>query len=479
MNPRLALAAAAAALLAAAGSSCAHRKAASGAPAAVVLQDSGDDPASIRRGFGNERLHTWWPLTAPEQAALAGLPEARRGDARALLALAILASGDVRDAQGAARIQQRVDAFVAAIKPVIERAPDDWHRGYELHRAMHRTFFTGGGDLQGYRVDQPRLTGIFSTGTYNCLSSTLLFVVLARAFDLPVRGVAVPSHVFVEMGAPGTRPIEVETTSSRGFGLVHDARFFQQQSGAWASQRGLPPLTFEDYQRRSILSPTALLGMAMINVRPAESEDDTLRLFELAALVDPDNVELQHNRLAAYSNEANRLMEAKAMRTMARLFDVVSPALADLGARVRTAELARLLSWLRWYHGHALSVVGRRDQARAIMDAGIERIDPAWSDAELLRNNYLSLLVRLFGERIDAKDFAGAEAIAMAHRAVCLADDVCHGNLGILYLNWAAEQYNAGHRPAARQVLQTCVANVPGAKACREQLLELESQHRL
>jgi hypothetical protein len=445
----------------------------------MVLQDTGDDPAVVRRGFGNPRWHTWWPLTDWEQGALAGLDQGRRGDAQALLALAIVASGDVRDAAGAGRIRQRVEAFVAALRPVIERAGDDWHRGYELHRAMHRTFFAGGGELRGYQVDQPRLTRVFAGGTYNCLSSSLLFVVLARAFGLPVRGVVVPSHVFVELGPPGARPIEIETTSSQGFDLVHDARFFREQAGAWATQRGLPAVTFEDYQRRSIVSPAELIGLAMINVRNGESEDDTLRLFELAALVDPENVELQRNRLAAYNNEANRLMEAKAMRTMARMFDVVAPGLAEMAARARSAEVARILAWLAWYRGHTLAVVGRRDEARAIMDAGIDRVDPTWSDADALRGNYVALLMRLFGDRMEARDFAGAEALVLAHRATCQADPTCNDNLGILYLNWAVEHYNTGNWPAARQVLQTCLANVPADARCRERLVELESQHRL
>jgi hypothetical protein len=39
-------------------------------------------PAVLRAGYGNAELHTWWPLTMPEAAALRGLAEARQGDAR-------------------------------------------------------------------------------------------------------------------------------------------------------------------------------------------------------------------------------------------------------------------------------------------------------------------------------------------------------------------------------------------------------------
>ena len=69
---------------------------------------------------------------------------------------------------------------------------------------MHRQFFGGERtELGGYDFNQARLTGIFTTGHYNCLSSAVLYVVLARAFGLPVRAAVVPTHVFVELGARG------------------------------------------------------------------------------------------------------------------------------------------------------------------------------------------------------------------------------------------------------------------------------------
>src|SRR5262245_29280265 len=134
-------------------------------------RDTGDVPAVLRPGYGNTELHTWWPLTMPEAAALRGLEPARQGDARALLALAIVASGDRREPADHAAYQQRVDQFLASVKPTVEAAADDWHRGYELHRAMHRAFFAGqGAELGGYEFHQARVTGIFTSGHYNCLS---------------------------------------------------------------------------------------------------------------------------------------------------------------------------------------------------------------------------------------------------------------------------------------------------------------------
>ena len=96
--------------------------------------------------------------------------------------LALVASGKNREMASFAQYRQRVESFVTEVKPTIDAA-DEWHKGYELHRAMHRVFFNGEKtDLGSYSLDAALLTDIFTTGHYNCISSALLYVVLARAF---------------------------------------------------------------------------------------------------------------------------------------------------------------------------------------------------------------------------------------------------------------------------------------------------------
>ena len=276
-------------------------------------RDAHEDPALIRAGYGNAALHTWWPLTDAEVAALAGLPKAREGDAHALFALAILASDGPRDAASYRALEARVDAFVAHVRPAIDGAADAWHRGYELHRAMHASLFgEAKGALGGYQLSQSRVAGIFETGRYNCISSAMLYVVLARAFDLPVRGVQVPTHAFVEMGAPGGKILEVETTSDTGFDHVHDERFYRESAARWSASRGLRPVTFEDYQHRKILEPYRFMAAGLKNQGGvAPNEMDRARLFELAALVDPDDPEAQELRAQSYADGSAGPLQAQ------------------------------------------------------------------------------------------------------------------------------------------------------------------------
>ena len=457
-------------------SACATGSTAWTPPAA---QDTRDDPATLRPGYGNAALGSWWPLTPPEVAALTNLEQAKQGDAHALLALAILASGDRRDAASYADIQQRVDRFVADFRPVMDRAGDDWHRGYELNRAMHRVFFKGEAtDLGGYDFDQARVTGIFATGRYNCLSSAMLFAVLARAFGLPVRGVVVPTHVFIELGAPGARVVEVETTSSTGFDWVHDERFYRDEAAGWSGRRGLRPVTLEEYRHRSIIEPYRLMAVGLANVHPGERAEDRARSDELAALVDPDDPTAVKNRLQTYVNEAVTLFNLKAWRTMTRLFDTVAPAVADVGVRSKDPKLLELASWANWNRANALMIVGRAGEAVTLADAALDHIDPGWEDADKLRANYVNVLDDRLGELLAKEDYPAALEVVAKHKDACRADKICAGNVGIVYGNWSIHHQNAGDWQSARQVLQQCVADLPGDARCRDALSDLESRHR-
>ena len=368
-------------------------------------------------------------------------------------------------------------------------AGDDWHRGYELNRAMHRQFFGGERtELGSYDFNQARVTGIFTTGHYNCLSSAALYVVLARAFGLPVRAVAVPTHVFVQMGSAQTgsaqmgeasgKIIEIETTSDTGFDLVHDARFYKESAVAWSGSRGLRPVTFEEYQQRKLLEPYQLMALAMRDGRSGDGDQDRGRLHELAALVDADDADAERERLQLTVNESIALFDAKAWRTLVRLFDVVSPVVDAAAARPRDGQIGQLASWASWSYAHALMIVGRTDEAVARAKDSWARLDPTWPDVEKLRNNYGSILNDRLCGLIAAKDYGKAIEIYGANRDACRADKVCLGNVAIVYDNQSIDAQNAGDWQSARRALQQCVAELPDDARCRDSLADLESRHR-
>ncbi len=443
----------------------------------VKQRDTVDDPQQVRPNYGNAKTHTWWPLAEPEVAALEHVDQARSGEMYSLLAFALVASGDHSDSASYASAQERIEKFIAELKPTMDAA-DDWHKGYELNRAMHRVFFNAEKtDLAGYELNQAHLTGIFETGKYNCISSALLYAVLARGFSIPVRGVLVPTHAFIEIGEPGKKILEVETTSNTGFDWVHDERFYKEGAANWSSSRGLRPVTLDDYQHREILPPHRLVAHAMLDARAGNGDADRSRLSELAAVLAPEDPEAQKFALGSYINEANDLYEKKAWRTIVKLFDTVGPNLGKLSVPTSDTETAQRMCWVHYYHAQALVIVARPADAITTMDEGLKCLDPKFPDYEKLHKNLLWVLMDQLLEMMHEKNYAAAIELIRPRFALCKADTQCAENLGIIYQNQAVKHENNGDWRAARAALQECVKLLPDVKLCSDELRDLESRH--
>ena len=117
-----------------------------------------------------------------------------------------------------------------------------------------------------------------------------------------MRAALVPTHVFIEMSEPGGKVFEIETTSATGFDWIHDERFYREGAATWSGQRGLRPVTLDEYQHRIMLEPYQLAAEAMID--SYQGDDDAVRLWrhELAGVIDPDRAELQKGRVQVYDN---------------------------------------------------------------------------------------------------------------------------------------------------------------------------------
>jgi len=70
--------------------------------------------------------------------------------------------------------------------------------------------------LVQYKEKQTRLDEMFENGTYNCVSSSLLYMALAKSAGLSVVGVKTPAHAFCSVFVDDER-IDVETTNPLGF----------------------------------------------------------------------------------------------------------------------------------------------------------------------------------------------------------------------------------------------------------------------
>ena len=71
--------------------------------------------------------------------------------------------------------------------------------------------------LNRYKENQTLMNVLPDTGNYNCVSSALLYTVLARDKDININGVLTHDHAFCKIVFPDGKEADVETTSAMGF----------------------------------------------------------------------------------------------------------------------------------------------------------------------------------------------------------------------------------------------------------------------
>jgi hypothetical protein len=126
---------------------------------------------------------------------------------------------------------------------------------------LHKNLFTM------YSVSQSRIDTALETGVFNCVSSAVLYLVVARSVGLSVSGVRTTDHAFASVLVNGL-PIDVETTSIYGYnpGARKD---FIDSFGKTTGYSYVPPGNYRD--RRSI-GEKELLSLILDN-RVADAID--------------------------------------------------------------------------------------------------------------------------------------------------------------------------------------------------------------
>jgi hypothetical protein len=483
-----------------------------------------------RSQFGNAPFPFWFNLKPVEIRTLENVSQAKSGNPDALLGLALLASGDVRDSLTFNKYVTRVQGFVAKIRPAIAAERDFWQKGHALFASMRSEFLKtdSANDLAGYDFYQSKLSTLLETGKYNCISSAILYIVLARYFDMPVKGVVLPSHAFVQMTAPDGKVIEIETTAKNGFDWVHDEDYYKSRASAWLSSRGLPKSTYEDYTKRRIMEPYRNVCFNMTNQHTDPKEmkfEDIYRLKEIMGYVLDDDAAAQKERFAVYGIEFRHFQKREDFKTAERMFGKIMPSVVAEKQRFPgDADVARNAAILEYNHATMLLMVHKHDEfvveSRAALD-GLAKSGTAdtsemykgllvnvynyirfytdnmsdFADAESLatafvpyaRNQewFLGNIQSVYGMELrsvwDKKNWPEAVRIIKKQRAVDVQGKngaIITKNLEAAYVNWSLSYSNEGNWPKAKDVLRECVQDSASTPACGQMLDDLEKEHR-
>ena len=407
------------------------------------------------------QLPLWSPLTSFEVRTLQRIDLARTGDADTLLALALMASGDIRHQKSYDIIRKRILQFTQSHQSEIRKETAIYAKGEKLLHAMHASFFASGGGqenelVEGYDSKQSQVSTIFKNGRFNCISSAILYMILARYADLRVEGVVTAHHAFIQILDENGRMIEVETTSKLGYGLAHDAEFYRKSFARFSLSRNLSMPTYEDYLKRRVLPPYRFIAENMNHQHTAKEHMKTphrQRLYEIMGYLDSETPSSQLIRLNALSNACIRLLGQRSPAGTDRMFSVLDPVLRHVKSRpwihqTQNSEVIKIQSRIGAIHlmqGHLQMKADRFTPAQRQYTMALK-----WArENSLQKQSQIGLLKSIGSEAFHKHQW---EAAVQAYQKLLPLFDVSNRkqaaatreNIAAAYWNWANTDGNRG-----------------------------------
>ena len=321
--------------------------------------------------------------SAVRQPRLEARPEARAfADAgvptwEAALRLALWASTDAADVSAASAV---VSSSVADLVSSLASVSDGRARAEETLRFMHRRF------LRAYSERQTRMDILVASGTFNCVSSAALYLILGTAVGLDVSGVVTKDHAFCSVRF-GEETVDVETTNVFGFDPGSKKEFLD----SFGRSTGFAYVSPRNYRDRTPIKPIELLSLILSN-RTSDlesagrfSESVGLAVDRWTVLGEAGEVlrEELFGRLANYgASLAKAGDEAAALDWVARVSSV-------FGGHPRLDELSRSaannLMVKRLRRGDIVAARSELERYRSILTpSAFREIDRTVADAELL-----------------------------------------------------------------------------------------------
>ncbi len=137
----------------------------------------------------------------------------------------------------AAAAKDKLAALVRRFSDEVANVTSQAELGEKALIFLHKNLFSG------YSTLQTRVDTALDTGIYNCVSSAVLYMIVARSVGLSVAGVRTTDHAFCTVLING-QPVDVETTNPLGFNPGREEgvhRFVRQGHGLLLrAARGLP-----------------------------------------------------------------------------------------------------------------------------------------------------------------------------------------------------------------------------------------------
>ena len=199
------------------------------------------------------------PLSADSSSFLSGTPF---GDyamkkepltVRELSELSLLASG--LETGRISPYIRKIDSLLKQSESSVSSSMSDEEKGEALLNFLHDNLF------RRYVTEQTRIDVLLDRGTYNCVSSALIYMILTRYHSIPVIGILTDDHAFCQLPFSGEEGIDVETTTAYGFNPGVRKEFQSSFSGR-TGYTYVPP---GNYRARQQIGDLDMAGLVLKN----------------------------------------------------------------------------------------------------------------------------------------------------------------------------------------------------------------------
>jgi tetratricopeptide (TPR) repeat protein len=381
----------------------------------------------------------------------------------------------------------RFDKLVGAARAATAKGKTAAQKGQ-----MPLAYLHAGPMAKEYVAGQTTLSGVLDTGTFNCVSSAVLYNALALRLGLDARAVEVPDHAF-SVVYDRNRSLDVETTTKAGFNPARDPQAKRQLERLTGFQyipdgnrdkrcevreaglvaiiyynRGVRALEEKRYHEAllhfframsvdrefasAVKNALAALGNCSVELAGAGKFKDGLAVLSVGLELAPRDATLLHNRKAFWGRWAERLGAAGETD---EALDVLTRAAREVAGEAAYFQSQR--SWIFLRRGEALVKLGKWAEARDAVALGLKKLEGAPREEVVKWQRELAL--RHGSALLDKADHAGAVRIL----AEAMKSDPGYDRLGahlcFTVRKWAWRVYQREGEAKARALLQAQLAS--------------------
>lgn len=354
----------------------------------------------------------------------------------------LIASG-VTDPDKRSAYLKKIDEIEADARKAIDGAKTPFEKGEKLLKFLH-----AGPMKNGYSTEQTDLHTILDHGTFNCVSSAVLYNVIGRRLGLDLRAIEILDHVFSIL-YDGDRRADVETTNALGFNPSRDPQCRDQ----FKKPGGVVYMPEKHAKLRREVGETGLAAVIAYNHGVTLSKDkrfhEALLANFRALCLDPNNPSAIKNALADLTNWP--LVLAKEGKYEEAL-NAIAVAL-ELAPKESGLKNNHKVLWSEY--ADAKMEAGNEDEAIAILRRATKAIpseDFETRQAYLFLNPAMKLTQdQKWNEAIALVDAGSKKVDAKAKKKLNEA------RIGF-FLNWGIEEQNAGRFEEALSILRQAAA---------------------